>query len=267
MIYTLANVSQAPSYNALQRSGLSDIKIIAYYGTPKADRRLMLQQLQRSQKSTASQQIVVVGSGTPNFLARKLGQTIAIDTYKTPQAKTQLCTGVDIDSVRDMALTYMDKTYTYRGKTFNPHQEGWKFAFNDRKRALGLCSYRRRTIYLSTFFINQGSREMKMWVNTMVHEIAHAFAKEGFGDRGHGWLWKDMFISFGGDGKRCNGDTEFGNLLENPVSKYTLICGTCDTQEPSHKIKRRKSACSKCCDEHNGGRYSEKYVLRQIKNY
>lgn len=166
-----------------------------------------------------------------------------------------------------MALEHMDKTYTYRGKSFNPHQEGWKFAFNDRKRALGLCSYRNRTIYLSTFFIEQGSREMKMWVNTMVHEIAHAFAKEGFGERGHGWLWKDMFMSFGGDGNRCSGDAKFGDLMENPVSKYTMICDNCGKQSPSHKIKRVKSACGDCCNKYNGGKYTDKYLLRQVKNW
>jgi hypothetical protein len=175
---------------------------------------------------------------------------------------------VDIDSIRQMALEHMDKTYSYRGKHFNPTAEGWTFSFNNRKRALGLCDYRRRTIYLSRYIIENGSREMSGWVNTMVHEIAHAFAGDKFGKYGHCWLWKSLFISLGGSGLRCSNDTiVYGNLEEKPVSKYTLICDNCGRQTPSHKIKRRKSACGACCKKHNGGKYTEKYILRQIKNY
>lgn len=245
---TIEQVKLLPSYDALKRRGMTDENVMQFYSLPKGQRAAFFNSFHKQPKTTK------IEDATP--------------TMKQPKLGTQKCAGiVDIDSVRDMALEYMDKTYTYRGKSFCPSKEGWKFAFNDRKRALGLCSYRKRTIYLSTFFIEKGSREMKMWINTMVHEIAHAFSFEGFGERGHGYLWRDMFISFGGDGNRCNGDTEYGDLIENPISKYTLVCDNCDRQSPSHRAKKRTSACGDCCNKYNGGRYSDKYKLRQVKNY
>jgi ribosomal protein L37AE/L43A len=237
---TIEQIKTFPSYEALKHNGLTDENIVQYYSLPKGQRGAFFNSFKGEQ---------------------------ATPTMKRPTVGTQKCTKVDIDSVRDMALEHMDKTYTYRGKSFCPSKEGWKFAFNDRKRALGLCSYRKRTIYLSTFFIEQGSREMKMWVNTMVHEIAHAFSFEGFGERGHGRLWKDMFISFGGNGERSSGDAQFEDLIENPISKYTLVCDNCGRQSPSHRAKKRASACGDCCKKYNGGRYSDKYKLRQIQNY
>jgi len=241
---TTEQLQLLPSYEPLKRNGLTDENIRQFYSLDAKQRGAFLNSFKNATQTPTT---------TPSKVQATQG--------------TQKCTGVSVASVRRMALEHMEKDYVYRGKTFNPKKEGWKFEFNNRKRALGLCSYRKRTVYLSTFFINQGSREMKMWVNTMVHEIAHGFAKEQFGERGHGWLWKDMFMSFGGDGQRCNGDAEFGDLLKNPVSKYTMVCDTCNYQSPSHKIKKRKSACSKCCDKHNGGRYSANYVLRQVQNY
>jgi len=240
---TLNEIKQTKSYEPLRRNGLSDENILQFHSLPNGQRAVFLNSFKREK----------VEIKPPKSEVKSLG--------------TQKCTEVTIGAIRRMALEHMSKDYYYRGRLFNPNAGGWKFEFNDRKAALGLCSYRNRTIYLSTFFINQGSREMKMWVNTMVHEIAHAFSGTVFNSHGHSNLWRNMFISFGGNGNRCSGDTEFGNLIENPVSKYTLVCDNCGTQKPSHRIKKRASACSKCCKKYNGGRYSVKYKLRQVQNY
>ena len=239
MTYTLQNIQNAPSYDALKRNGFSDIDVVAYYGTTSSSVR------------------------TAMFKQIKAQSTIE-------KGGTQKCTAnVDIDAVRDMALEYMEMDWTYRGRTFNLKKMGWKFAFNDRKRALGLCSHRTRTIYLSSYFIEHNTREMKMWVNTMIHEIAHAINSQ-LGGRGHDWQWRNIFVSFGGDGKRTSGDAEFTNILEKPVSKYTTICPNGHTH-PSHKISRAieqgRRACGKCCNEHANGKFDKRFTLKQIKNY
>ena len=246
MNYTLQNIDTAPSYEALKRNGFSDIDIVAYYGTPIEDRGEMFIQIK-------------AGNQAKKFNA---------PTYE--KRGTQKCTAnVDIDSVRDMALEYMAKDWTYRGRTFNMNKMGWNFAFNDRKRALGLCSHRERKIYLSSYFIEHNTREMKMWVNTMIHEIAHAINHQ-LGGRGHDWQWRNIFMSFGGDGNRTSSDAEFSNILEKPVSKYTTICPNGHTH-PSHKISRAieqgRRACTKCCNEHANGRFDKRFALKQIKNY
>jgi hypothetical protein len=248
MNYNLSNIQTAPSYDALKRNGFADLDVLAYYGTPVSDRGTMFKQIKA--KNDLFSRIALITQ--PQTVVKKDG--------------TQKCTGkVDIDSVRDMALVCMGKDYTYRGVTYNMNKMGWKFAFNDRKIALGLCSHRRKTIYLSTFFIESGSREMKMWENTMIHEIAHAINAQ-IGGRGHSWQWRDIFIKNGGDGKRTNGDTQFNDLIEKPVSKYTTICAN-GHASPSHKRRRNiedgRISCGKCCS----GRFDNRFLLKQIQNY
>lgn len=248
MNYNLSNIQTAPSYDALKRNGFADLDVLAYYGTPVSDRGTMFKQIKA--KNDLFSRIALITQ--PQTVVKKDG--------------TQLCTGkVDIDSVRDMALVCMGKDYTYRGVTYNMNKMGWKFAFNDRKRALGVCSPRRKTIYLSTFFIESGSREMKMWENTMIHEIAHAI-NTGLGGRGHDSRWRDIFIKNGGDGNRTSGDTQYDDLLERPVSKYTTVCPNGHTS-PSHKRSRNiedgRISCGKCCS----GSFDKRFLLKQIQNY
>jgi hypothetical protein len=242
MNYTLENIHTSRSYEALRRNGFTDIDVVAYYGTPISDRATMIKQIKFKKD-------IVLVAPTPRA---------------TENRNTQMCT-VDIDTVREMALEHMEKDWTYKGQTFNMKQLGWSFAFNERKRALGLCSYRSKTIYLSQWFIDHNTREMKMWINTMVHEIAHAINGQ-LGGRGHDYQWRNIFVSFGGNGERTSGDAEFTNLLENPISKYTLVCPNGHTR-PSYKIKRRGTSCGKCNEEHGMKGYQERFKMKQIKNY
>ncbi len=170
----------------------------------------------------------------------------------------------DVDEIRDMALDYISRDWIYRGQIFNLSKKDWTFSFNERRRALGLCSPRSKTIYLSQWFIENGSRETSMWVNTMIHEIAHAINYH-LGGRGHDRQWRNIFISLGGNGQRTSGDIKFQDLIENPVSKYTTICPNGHTS-PSHKkskaISNGRRSCGKCCNTFN-----KDFLLKQIQNY
>lgn len=64
----------------------------------------------------------------------------------------------------------------------------WKFAFNNRRRALGLCSPRVRTIYLSKYFLDKVSEVETL--DTIRHEIAHALEWVRHGTSGHKAPWK-----------------------------------------------------------------------------
>lgn len=183
---------------------------------------------------------------------------------------THLCTA-DIDSVRDMALVNMSKVWRFGSDDYCMNDMGWKFKFNDRKRALGLCSPRNRTIYLSSWFLDNANREMSGWENTMIHEIAHAI-NHHLGGRGHDRQWRNIFLSMGGSGTRCSKDaiTYNDDLVKNPISKYTNICAN-GHKRPAHKrsrtITQGRQACGQCCNEFNGGKFSKKYLLAQIQNY
>lgn len=266
MNYNLSNIHTAPSYDALKRMGFTDLDVVAYYGTPIPNRKVFINDV-KAQNQIKSKSIYVP-QPTPTIKSKSI--YVPQPTPTIEKRGTQKCTGnVDIDTVRDMALEYMEKDWGYKGVTYNMKKMGWKFAFNDRKTALGLCSYRRRTVYLSTFFIENGSREMKMWKNTMIHEIAHAINRQ-LGGRQHDWQWRDIFVKNGGDGNRTNCDTEFDDLIANPVSKYTTVCPNGHTR-PSHKKSRTiaegRLACTKCCNELANGKFDSRFKLKQIQNY
>lgn len=78
---------------------------------------------------------------------------------------------------------------------------GWNFKWNKRKTSNGVCSYSDKTIYLSS--ILTPLRDEKEVLNTIIHEIAHALV--GY-SHGHNAIWKEKFISMGGDGQRCSSD-------------------------------------------------------------
>tara|TARA_R110000851_G_scaffold196444_3_gene347397 strand:+ start:5593 stop:6348 length:756 start_codon:yes stop_codon:yes gene_type:complete len=251
MNYTLQNINTAPSYEALTRNGFSDLDVVAYYGTAKVDRVTMFKQLKAEIQRK-------------KFNAPQPKVNIYVPTEKVV---TQKCTTkANLDDVRQMALEYMDKTWTYRGRDFNLSELGWSFYFNNKKGSNGQCWGGRKKIYLSQWVLENSDRGMEGWINTMVHEIAHA-VNHIMGGRGHDRQWRDIFMSWGGTGDRCSKDVTFSDLLKNPVSKYTLHCESCGKTSPSHKKKRRASACGKCCKEKNGGRYTDRFVLEQIKNY
>jgi predicted SprT family Zn-dependent metalloprotease len=76
----------------------------------------------------------------------------------------------------------------------------WKFRFNKRKRALGLCSPRDRTIYLSSYFLNKVSDAETL--DTIRHEIAHALEAVRHGTSGHGPVWKAIAVEVGAKPER-----------------------------------------------------------------
>jgi hypothetical protein len=170
-------------------------------------------------------------------------------------------TKIKLSDVTKMANEFMSKTYVYNGKVFNLIDMGWSFKYNVRKSSLGICSVKLgvKTIQLSKWFIQNSKDGMGLWEDTMLHEIAHAIDMETRGSSSHDEVWRSIALSIGCNGKRC-GDVDF---KENVTSKYTLVCGSCDFKEPSHKKKRRSSSCPNC----SGGSFNEKYILKQTQNY
>ena len=77
----------------------------------------------------------------------------------------------------------------------------WTFEWNKRKAALGLCNYRKKTVYLSEYFLGRvGNDELK---DTILHEIAHALAWKRYNHRGHGAPWKRVCREIGAKPQRC----------------------------------------------------------------
>ncbi len=182
-------------------------------------------------------------------------------------AENRLTTAKEIEKLANDLLneTWRIDAYRFQATSlFNLAFLGWKFEFNTRKRAAGLCSKREKTIYISKWLLDQNLHKSLEFENTIRHEIAHALEFELRGESDHGRLWKFIARQVLCTAERCFTSEQ---ISVTATTKYTLICDSCGKQQPSHKIKKRKTACGKCCNEFNFGRYSEKYVLRQVQNY
>jgi predicted SprT family Zn-dependent metalloprotease len=164
-----------------------------------------------------------------------------------------------------LCLTWEVGIYRFaEPKKINLKDLGWQFEFNSRKRAAGLCRSRNKTIYISEWLLKQNLSKSMEFENTIRHEIAHAldFVIRGFSN--HDNVWKFIAKTILCDGERCYTSEQIG-VTEK--TKYTLICDNCGKTSPSHKEKKKKVACGDCCRKHSFGRYDEKYVLRQVRNW
>ena len=76
--------------------------------------------------------------------------------------------------------------------------QGWQFRLDNARARTGQCSFSRRCISLSRYFVAVVSD--RDFLNTLLHEIAHAIA--GF-ECGHGPRWMEVARSIGCDALRC----------------------------------------------------------------
>lgn len=132
------------------------------------------------------------------------------------------------------------------------HCPEYKFKWNNRKRAFGVCSYRTKTIQLSKSLTLLNDEEHIK--NTILHEIAHA-KTEG---HKHNRVWKSCFLSLGGSGTRCsNGEVVKG--------KYVYECPNCNKTASFFRKTTRVRACGECCNKYSGGRYDDKFKMELRK--
>ena len=92
----------------------------------------------------------------------------------------------------------------------------------------------------------------------LLHEIAHALVGEGIG---HSSIFKSKARSIG-----CI-NVNYGTVrLKSPIGKYKYKCPNCDYIQYYYRKRRVESACKECCRKYNHGRFSKKFVLREVKN-
>lgn len=129
----------------------------------------------------------------------------------------------------------------------------WTFAFNRRKRTFGLCDFSGRCIYLSAVLTDLNGEEAVR--DTLLHEIAHALAGP---QAGHGLAWRTTALAVGAAPQRCYRADE----VRQPPGRYLLVCPCCQTTVTRYRKPTRIYACRRCCEAHNGGRFSEQYRLQ-----
>jgi len=111
----------------------------------------------------------------------------------------------------------------------------WGFKFDRSVRRFGLCSYRRKTIYLSKKLTLLN--DMNIVKNVILHEIAHALVNS---HNGHNEIWEHKALSIGCDAQRCYDPSK----VIRPKKKYRGKCPVCDNIVLSHK--RTVISCGMC---------------------
>jgi predicted SprT family Zn-dependent metalloprotease len=218
-IFTLYELQLMKGYNVLKNI-LSEAELQFYYNTPPEKRGVVLEN-----KSIVSKQ----------------RPQIKPSVQPTISNHTQLCTS--IQEINTMAQNFMAKTFVVDGKSYCMNDMGWRFQFNSVKSSFGQCSRRYNMIYLSEWMIRNTKNDMAFWIDTMLHEIAHAidYTKRGTSD--HSWRWKAIARAVG-----CNANrTGTADYAQNVNSKYTSTCPNCKKQRPRHKMTRAMRFGSYSC--------------------
>jgi predicted SprT family Zn-dependent metalloprotease len=133
-------------------------------------------------------------------------------------------------AVRDLALELM----TRHGL------QGWTFAFNRRKRAMGLCRNTARAIELSIYFVDRnGPEEIE---DTLLHEIAHALVGP---EHGHDAVWKAKCLEIGARPLRCG-------HADMPSGQWHAQCPACGERFTRHRRPKTLTGwfCRPCGPEH-----------------
>jgi predicted SprT family Zn-dependent metalloprotease len=167
---------------------------------------------------------------------------------------------MDIRKAEIMALTLIEKH-------LSDAKFDWQFEFNNAKRTFGQCVYGKKygrpfhMIKLSKPLVALNDEEQVR--DTILHEIAHALDVEQRGYSSHDYKWVSIARSIGCNGNRCYNV----NDVEQPKSKYSLICNSCKREVPAYRKPKRKKACGVCCRKYNNSKYSEDYLLNLKQNY
>jgi len=115
----------------------------------------------------------------------------------------------------------------------------WNFAYNRRKRAMGVCYYTAKTIELSVHFVDHnGLEEIR---DTILHEIAHALVGAG---HGHNATWKKKCVEIGARPLRCG-------QAAMPLGRWRAHCGACGVLFSRHRRPKRLKGwfCQACGPE------------------
>lgn len=117
----------------------------------------------------------------------------------------------------------------------------WTFAFNRRKRALGLCKFGARIIELSIYLVDRNEQEEVR--ETILHEIAHALVGP---EHGHDAVWQAKAIEIGAKPQRCG-------QADMPEGQWRADCKGCGKVYSRHRRpKRLKGWFCRLCGPQRG---------------
>ena len=166
-----------------------------------------------------------------------------------------------LEKYRVLAEELINKDFDVQGVSMNANSLGYTFEYNHRfRRVLGRCSYRYKVISLSSeYVINNSGVNDNLIVDTILHEIAHAFAHHIHPKQnvGHGFAWQRIARTIGAKPTRSK-----SGIVSK--FKYELVCPNCGHKNVYHRKPKVNKACYKCCNKYSRGYYDEKYKLELV---
>jgi len=113
----------------------------------------------------------------------------------------------------------------------------WTFGFDNAKRRCGCCSYMKKKITLSRYYVELN--EAAEVHDTILHEIAHALTPGAK----HGPTWRAVAHRIGARPQRCADAS-----VPMPEAKYRLVCASGHDLGPRHRRYRHMDmhACGRC---------------------
>lgn len=149
----------------------------------------------------------------------------------------------------------MDNAAAYRDARVLMNQHGlggWIIEWDRAKRRKGQTDYVKRTISLSYEYVRLNPESVVR--NTILHEIAHALVGSG---NGHNEVWRQKFISIGGNGQRCT---------TAPVQVEGKIVGTCPDGHLwfKHRWTKKLRTVQYYCSKHGNG--FQRYPIQWREN-
>ena len=245
-MYTLDTITTAPSYDLLKRNNFTNEEAVNYYTLEPKQRAPYFNTIKNG--GATPTKTITVTTGTRMMCSNSLG--------------TQKCTSF-IQQVKEMAREYMSKDFEYRGVVYNMTRMNYRLAFNNNKSRWGYQTTRGRRIELSEWMMETHEENMNFWIDTVLHEIAHAIDCDIRGRSNHDWRWRNIALAIG-----CNGErTGTLKVTNTKASKYTIKCTNCGHERQGHKHSRAIAQGRKSCGKCGNGYFDINKLLVQIQNY
>lgn len=139
-------------------------------------------------------------------------------------------------------------------------------SWNPRMRTTaGTACYRTKAVVLNPRLIEVSVDEVQ---RTLRHELAHLVAQSRAGRRrvdAHGAEWRKACADLGIPGEaRCH---ELPFKSRRMTRRHFYQCPACGTIMARVRRVKARVACLKCCRQHNGGRYHEKFRFHEIEEH
>jgi predicted SprT family Zn-dependent metalloprotease len=146
-----------------------------------------------------------------------------------------------------MVMSEIEAGNTLRRLMNNYNLHHWRIGFNNRKRGMGLTSYKDKKIYLSRNLINFAPDDVI--INTMLHEIAHAIDFERRGRSSHDIRWQSIALQVGAKPSPYVDDDKI-EYTKNIKEKYNYVCECCGIVVRTYRRLKNidNRYCSDCYD-------------------